>query len=123
MRSSAQRIRELRYRPESFLSGPRVAQDAYLSSKLAALAAEKRAFLDQHDLRRCSQDVFDKLNLLNLAMNDLLTPVEHELRARHTELIALARQSQLLGSREFSFVLFPSEILPNQLLALSKEIS
>src|SRR6185369_7328775 len=57
VRASAQRVRELRYRPESFLRGERVKQDADLANKLAALAAEKQAYLDQHDLRHCSQEV------------------------------------------------------------------
>jgi hypothetical protein len=57
---------------------------------------------------------------MNLAMHELLAPVERELRAEHATLIAQAKQSQLLGSREFSFVLFPSEILPARLLDLCK---
>jgi hypothetical protein len=123
VRNSAQRIRELRYRPESFLTDPLIRRDAELSAKLAALDAEKRAFLDAHDLRRCSKDVFDQLDRLNRAMHDRLKPVEEELRARHAELVAQLKQSQLLGSREFSFVLFPSEILSARLLDLCKVMS
>jgi hypothetical protein len=41
------------------------------------------------------------------------------MRAWHADLIAQAKQAQLLSSREFSFVLFPSENLPARLLALS----
>src|SRR6185369_9273084 len=105
VRASARRLRELRYRPEAFLGDPRAANDAALAPKLAALAAEKREFLDRHDLRRCSRDVFDQLDRINCAMLDLLRPVEEESRARHAELVAQLKQSQLLGSREFSFVL------------------
>jgi hypothetical protein len=123
VREIAQRLRELRYRPESFLRDARIKNDAELSQKLAALAAEKREYLDKHDLRRCSQDVFDQLNTMNRAMHDLLRDVEKESRAHHAQLVALARQSQLLSSREFSFVLFPSEKLPARLLDLSKQIS
>jgi len=123
VRQSAQRLRELRYRPESFLREARVKEGAHLSGKLAAFAAEKRTYLDKHDLRRCAQDVFDQLSAMNRAMHDLLRGVEQELRAQHAELVALARQSQLLGSREFSFVLFPSEKLPARLLDLCKGIS
>ena len=123
VQQSTRRIREMRYRPESFLNEPAVKQDSELSMKLAALAAEKRVYLDQHDLRRCSPGVFAHLDSHNRAMHELLKPVEQELRARHAELVALARQSQLLSSREFSFVLFPSEKLPPRLLDLSKTIS
>jgi hypothetical protein len=123
VRRSAQRIRDVRYRPESFLNEAAIKQDSALEEKLAALALEKRDYLGKHDLLRCSSDVFKHLNSLNRVMHDLLQPVEQELRARHAELIALARQSQLLGSREFSFVLFPAEKLSAQLLALSETIS
>jgi hypothetical protein len=123
VRQSALRIRDLRYRPESFLRDPLVMQDADLSTKLAALAAEKRAFLGKHDLRRCSQEIFHQLDRLNRAMHDLLRPVEENLRDQHADLIAQAKQSQLLASREFSFVLFPSEILPARLLDLCNDFS
>ncbi len=123
VRNSAQHLREMRYRPESLLRESQIKNDSDLSKKLAALAAEKREYLDQHDLRRCPQHVFHKLDAMNRAMHELLRDVEEESRARHTELIALARQSQLLGSREFSFVLFPSEKLPARLLELSTGIA
>ena len=120
VRATARQLRDLRYRPESFLHDPRVAHDTTLGPGLIALAAEKRAFLDQHDLRRCSKDVFGRLDRINRAMFDLLRPVEEESHARHAELVAQLKQSQLLGSREFSFVLYPSEILPARLLDLCK---
>jgi hypothetical protein len=119
VRASVQRIRDLRYRPESFLRDPLVRDDPHLAPKLTALAAEKRAFLDQHDLRRCSQQIFDQLDSLNRAMHDLLKPIEEQMRAQHSDLIAQAKQAQVLASREFSFVLFPSENLPARLLALT----
>ncbi len=123
VRVYARRIRELRYRPESFVRDALVQQDSALAQKLSALADEKRDYLDQHDLRRCSPPVFARLDSLNRVMHELLQPIEQNLRARHAELIALARQTQLLASREFSFVLFPFEKLPAQLLALSRTIS
>jgi hypothetical protein len=123
VRRSAQRLRDFHYRPESLLRDERIRQDVDLSQKLTALAAEKRGYLANHNLRRCSHDVFDRLDAMNRAMRDLMRDVEQQSRARHAELIALARQTQLLSSREFSFVLFPSEKLPARLLALSKQIS
>jgi hypothetical protein len=120
VRQSARRIRELRSRPESCVCEPAVKEDAGLAAKVAALAAEKREYLSQHDLRRCSPDIFAGLDRLNRAMHELLRPVERELRARHGELLQQLKLAQLLGSREFSFVLFPSEILPARLLDLCK---
>jgi hypothetical protein len=123
VRTSARQLRELRYRPESFLSEPLVKQDAAVTTKLAELASEKRDFLDKHDLRRCAPSIFHHLDAINRSMYELLSPIEQELRARHAELVVLARQSQLLSSREFSFVLFPAEKLSAQLLALSRTIA
>lgn len=120
VRDSARRIRDLRYRPEAFVSDPLIASDRHVAEQLVSLAAEKHAYLAQHDLRRCSSDVFVRLDQLNRTMHDLLQPVEHELRARHSRLLAQLKQARLLGSREFSFVLFPSEILPARLLDLCK---
>jgi hypothetical protein len=67
--------------------------------------------------------VYERLAQINAKMRQVLAPVERELRARHAELMEALRQSQLLGSREFSFVLFPSEILPARLLDLCKVLS
>jgi hypothetical protein len=120
VRDSERRIREARYRPEAFVRDPLVAQEPDIAAKLAALVAEKREYLTRHDLRRCEQSVFDRLDRLNRAMHDLLAPVERELRARHAGLLVQLKHAQLLGSREFSFVLFPSEILPARLLDLCK---
>jgi hypothetical protein len=120
VRQSARRIREARYRPEAFLRDPRVKQDAALAEQLTSLAAEKREYLAKHDLRHCSQEVFAALERLNRAMHDLLRPAEAHLRAEHATLIELWKQTQLLSSREFSFCLFPSEILPARLLDLCK---
>jgi hypothetical protein len=120
VREVTQRIRETRYRPESFVRDPLVTQEPAIAQKLGALAAEKREYLDRHDLRRCSPEVFAQLDALNRAMHELLAPVDRELRAVHAERVKQFKNSQLLGSREFSFVLFPSEILPARLLDLCK---
>jgi hypothetical protein len=122
-RSAARRIREARYRPESFLGDQRVKRDTALEHELSPLAAEKHDFLAKHDLRRCSQEVFDALERLNRAMHQILRPVEESLRAEYEQLIEQWKQSQVLGSREFSFVLYPAEILPARLLALCAESS
>jgi hypothetical protein len=120
VRASARRLRELRYRPESFLNDPLVRKDASLLEKLAALAAEKREYLAAHDLRRCPADVFRRLDRLNETMHQLLSPLEQEYIRQYEELLADLKRTQLLASREFSFVLFPSEILPARLLDLCK---
>jgi len=123
VREVGQAIRDARYRPEALLNDPRVKSDAALREQLASLSADKRDYLARHDLRRCSQGVFARLDALNRTMHDLLQPIERELRAEQTERLAQLKQAQLLAQREFSFVLFPSEILPARLLDLCKVLS
>jgi hypothetical protein len=123
VRHSAERLRAFAFRPETLLREPLVKQDRDLEVQLAALAAEKREYVAAHDLRRCPPDVYERLARINAKMREILSPVECAMRARHAELMEELRQSQLLGSREFSFVLFPSEILPARLLDLCKVLS
>jgi hypothetical protein len=120
VRGAVQRIRDVRYRPETFRYDPRVVQDATLSPRLHDLANEKRDYLARHDLRKCSPEVFERLDRITRAMHELLRPVEEQLRAEHAQVVEQWKRSQALGSREFSFVLFPSEILPARLLDLCK---
>jgi hypothetical protein len=91
-----------------------------LARQLSSLAAEKRKFLESHELRRCGPHVFQQFDALNAAMRELLAPVEHQLTAEHDELLRSLARTKVLGSREFSFVLFNSEILPARLLDLCK---
>lgn len=123
VQSGARRIRDLRYRPESFVNDPLLRAEPAIREPLSELAQEKKNYIWGHQLRRGDRYAFAGLDRLNLAMHELLQPLEQQLRARHADLITLARQTQLLGSREFSFVLFPAEKLPARLLALSKTIS
>lgn len=120
VRRSALRLRDFEFRPEALLRAAEVRQDRDLEQQLLVLAAEKREFLARHDLRRCGPEVYGRLARINAKMRERLAAVEQDLRARHAELIEELRRSQLLGSREFSFVLFPSEILPARLLDLCK---
>jgi hypothetical protein len=120
---SAERLRAFAFRPETLLRAPPVKKDRDLEAQHAAQAAQKREYLANHDLRRCPPEAYERLAQLNAKMREILSPVERAMRARHAELIEELRQSQLLGSREFSFVLFPSEILPARLLDLCKVLS
>lgn len=123
VRTSGMRLRELRYRPESFTNDVRMLGDNDLGQRLTALAAEKRDYLAAHELRRCSRAVFARLDKLNEQMYELLEPLERELLAKHGQLFTQFKDAQLLSSREFSFVLFPSEILSARLLDLCKLLS
>jgi hypothetical protein len=120
IRDVRQKLREVRYRPETFLRDPLTRQVPGLREQLQALADEKRDYVRTHDLRRCEKADYARLDKLNRAMHDLLQPVERELLAQQSQLSEDLRRAELLGSREFSFVLFPADDLPQRLLALSK---
>lgn len=120
VRDVARRIRDVRFRPESFVDDPLLIHEPGIKNELQALADEKRNYLATHNPRRAARDVFAGLDRLNRAMQERLRPVEEHLRAEQTRLIEEARRARLLGSREFSFVLFPEEYLVPRLLELSK---
>jgi len=119
VRNSARKIRDVRFRPETLISHPLVAGDQALERELQSLAAEKRDYVRSHALRRGSSDVFEGLDRLNASMHEKLKPLEAHLRAEHARLIEQLKQARSLGSREFSFVLYPEEYLVPRLLALA----
>ena len=97
--------------------GNRTLAAAALADQAQDLAAAERK-ADVVDRVDEAAPVFDQLDRINRAMYGLLKPVEDELRAEYAELVAQLEQSQLLASREFSFVLFPADTLPARLLDL-----
>lgn len=114
------RLRDLRYRPESFLHDPLAIEKLPLRTQLEKLAADKRDYLRAHSLRGAPREVFLGLDTLNRQMQTLLKPIEDQLREEQARLASALKQTQLLGSREFSFVLFPKKYLIPRLLELSK---
>jgi len=119
VRNSARTIRDVRFRPETLIGHPLAAADATLVRELQALAALKREYVRAHTLRRGSRDVFTGLDRLNDSMYDKLQPLAAHLRAEHARLVEQLQQARSLGSREFSFVLYPEEYLVPRLLALA----
>lgn len=123
VRASQRRLRDLRFRPESFLDDSLLANETARRAALVELARTKREYLQSHTLRRGTPATYSGLSRLNLALNQLLEPVDAALQAQHAQLIDNAATTRLLGSREYSFVLFNSEILPARLLDLCKVLS
>ena len=98
-------LRELRFHPERFITNSPVAE-------------KKRDLLSAQNLRGGPRDEFLRLDALNRQMYDLLAPQREELERRRTTETEALRRATLLGSREFSFCLFPQESLPRLLLDL-----
>ncbi len=119
VRNAARLVRDVRYRPETLVGHPLVASDAGLERELQSLAAQKREYVRSHTLRRASHDVFDGLDRMNASMHEKLQPLQRHLRAEHARLVEQLKQSRTLGSREFSFVLYPEDYLVPRLLALA----
>ena len=79
---------------------------------------EKKEFRDRNDLRRCPPQVFQQLESLNRRTRELLKSVEQAILARHSQVTQELAEKKLLRSREYSFALFDSKILPERLLEL-----
>jgi hypothetical protein len=120
VRECVQRIRDVRFRSESFVGDPLLAHEPQIAEQLQSLAAEKRDYVRTHTLRRGTEEAFRGVDRINREMHELLRPVEQKLRREHARLVEDARRTRLLGSREFSFVLFPEEYLVPRLLALAE---
>ncbi|MDX1945497.1 MAG: hypothetical protein SFU86_08810 [Pirellulaceae bacterium] len=120
LRDNSERLRNVRYRPESFVGDPLLAGEPALENELAALAAEKRDYLARHKPRRRPREVFAGLDAINRAMHERLAPVEEHLRREQARLAEEWKTARVLGSREFSFVLFPEDYLVPRLLELAR---
>ena len=119
VRNAARLVRDARYRPETLVGHPLVASDAARERELLALAAQKREYVRSHTIRKASHNVFTGLDRINASMREKLQPLERHLRAELARLAEQLKQGRLLGSREFSFVLYPEEYLVPRLLALA----
>ena len=100
-----QSLRELRFHPERFIAD-------------SPLAEEKRDLLTAQNLRGAPREEFKRLDALNQQMYELLAPQRESLEAQRAATAEALRRATLLGSREFSFCLFPRETLPRLLLDL-----
>lgn len=118
----AQRLRDLTWHPERWVSDPQVQADATLAAKVAALAAEKRDYLRTHRLRRGSASDYAGLQRIQSALRQHLAPVAEALRAAHAQAVAQQTQTRWLNSREFSLALFEDD-LPSRLLALCPKLA
>jgi hypothetical protein len=114
VRALEQRIRDTVHHPESFagqLGGNRAREFAQLAEQKSELIAagwqekQKKAW-------------HDRVTECNDRMTALLGDVRQRFVQKREKLLADLHAANLLGSREFSFVLFPEETLPRQLLDL-----
>jgi hypothetical protein len=117
---SAQRLRDVKYRPESLVGHPLVTRDQALAEQLTSLADEKREYLERHALRKARPEIYRGLARIQHSFANCLDPVATALQEQHQSLIEEYARARRLGSREFSFVLFRFDHLVPRLLELCK---
>jgi hypothetical protein len=114
VRAIERRIRDTVHHPESFV-------DELIGnpeSELKQLAAQKKELIAAGWNEKQKQAWHDRVTQCNDRMSALLGDIRQQLGQEREKLLAGLHTANLLGSREFSFVLFPEETLPRALLDL-----
>lgn len=111
-------LRDTEYRPEAFLG--EIAEP--LRPTLAEAARQREAMLDsrQFEFRRVPKETYDHLDDLRRQMANLLVGVRQSHAEKLIEIQQQLQHKRILGSREFSFVLFPADELPAKLARMAK---
>lgn len=108
------RIRDTVHHPETFVddfTGNR-------ASELAQLAAQKKELIAAGWIEKQKKGWHERVAACNDRMTALLDDVRQRLIQQRRNLLADLHTANLLGSREFSFALFPETTLPRALLDL-----
>jgi hypothetical protein len=114
IRAIDRRIRDTVHHPESFV-------DELIGnpgSELKQLAAQKKELIAAGWNEKQKQAWHDRVTQCNDRMTALLGDIRQQLGQEREKLLSGLHTANLLGSREFSFVLFPEETLPRALLDL-----
>jgi hypothetical protein len=101
---------ELNYRAERYLS----------DGAADALKGKKRALLNEIPPRGARRDWHQAITQVNRELHELVAAQQQRLDDRVAQLAEQLRLTRLLGSREFSFCLFPPDFLRTLLLDLSR---
>jgi hypothetical protein len=103
-------LRELRYHPE---------RHAPSTTEVAELASAKRRWIEQNLPRGQRRARHRAIEDINFQLRPWVEPLRQRLEQERQELSSRLHDAQLLGSREFSFCLFPEQQLRSLLLELS----
>jgi hypothetical protein len=110
VRAAQREARQLRFRAERHLRDGRGAQ----------LIAEKQQLLSEIPPRGAKKSWHEAMTRINAALVPLVAGEQARLNERAAELAEQHRVARLLGSREFSFCLYPAGFLRTLLLDLSR---
>jgi hypothetical protein len=106
-------LRELRYHPEQHLDGS--------TPEAAAHVEEKRRWLAAAGPHVPARSRHQGIEGANAALQAFVEPQRRRLQDERQRLLEDLRKERLLGSREFSFCLFPRDDLPARLHRLLAE--
>jgi hypothetical protein len=102
-----QKYRDTIHHPEQFAdenSGPHRAE-------FAALVKQKQELIAHRWQDKQKKVWHDQVRSTNERMSALLDPLREQLRSNREQLLADLHRARILGSREYSFCLFPEEML------------
>lgn len=102
LRRVGQRLRKLRFQPERF---------APANATVAALAAEKRAWLAQQPPYGQGRPRFAALLRINEALHPFVADQRAAAERERDEFVRLLRDRAVLASREYAFALFPESLI------------
>jgi len=106
-------LRELRYHPENFIARP--------TTEVGRLLAEKHSVISVSQKHGVNAVRHQRIEHVNQALQPLLVDQQREIIARRDALAAELSAASALGSREFSFCLFPESFLRKQLCGLIEQ--
>ena len=102
-----QRYRGTFYHPERFVDD----YSGHHRAEFAALVAQKQDLIAHGWREKQKKAWHDQMKQCNERLSALLEPLRDQLRQERERLVADLHRSRLLGSREYSFCLFPEEML------------
>lgn len=115
VRRVEQQMRELRFHPEQHLDAP--------APEAARLVAEKRRWIATEPAPGAGRARHQGIEHANLALQPWVEDTRRRLEQERREMVEALRKAKLLGSREFSFCLFPEDHLPALLQRVIRDLS
>jgi len=107
------RLRELSFHPERFLT-----EDQLSRGDVVELAQAKRLWIGQEPTRETARTRCRAIRAVNEGLQPWVAPLRSQLEQELTEISAQLRSRSILGGREFSFCLYPAQMLQDFLLAI-----
>lgn len=102
-----QQYRDTLQHPETFLDD----YSGHHRAEFASLVKQKQELIAHRWQDKQKKAWHDQVNSANERMSSLLEPLREQLRSNREHLLADLHRARILGSREYSFCLFPEDML------------